>query len=187
MNKLELTNELRKLNIPYNNFQQLWRGQSYLTMIKKCDNISDALDIIECQTDLHESFTYQISRIRDAISKQQNVNGTRTVSDDDVIKVYLNKKDNAKKAGVDFSLSFTTVKNMLRAKKCAFSGLPIHRGTFSIDRIDNKKGYVKGNVVACHCTFNKLKGIIEDKNNDVTFKSVMKAMKKIKKSGLMDR
>lgn len=91
---------------------------------------------------------------------------------------FISKKANADERGIEFKLSFLSFKNMMKAKKCYFTGLPLVDGNRSIDRVDNKKGYVKGNVVACHQTVNCLKGMIEDGTNALTMQNVGKMLKK---------
>ena len=79
------------------------------------------------------------------------------------------KAQNAKDRGIEFSMTFTAMKNILRAKKCYYTGIPLTRPTgetmrasdLTIDRIDATKGYVPGNVVACCHAANKLKSFAE--------------------------
>jgi hypothetical protein len=80
------------------------------------------------------------------------------------------KADNAKERGIEFNMTFQSMKNILGAKKCHYTGLPLTkarpsmpaRGSdLTIDRIDCTKGYVKGNVVACCHAANQLKSQVE--------------------------
>lgn len=81
------------------------------------------------------------------------------------------KKAGAQKRGIYFSLHWLSMYNMMRAERCYYTGLPLCPGarpmhqptatSFTIDRIDNSKGYVKGNVVACCRAFNELKSYAE--------------------------
>lgn len=81
------------------------------------------------------------------------------------------KADNARERCIEFDMTFQSMKNILSAKKCYYTGLPLTRtrhGTFpvrgsdlTIDRIDSSKGYVKGNVVACSHAANQLKSQVE--------------------------
>jgi len=91
---------------------------------------------------------------------------------------YLAKCQNAKSKGHEFSISFTSMKNMLRAKKCYYTGLPLTLDTVTIDRIDNSRGYCVGNVVSCHTSVNSLKGLIENGNNLIGVKEVKMMIKK---------
>lgn len=113
---------------------------------------------------------------------------SRELSDVDfdivVATKYTNKFSNAMQRGLEFNLSLTSFKNMMRAKKCALTGLPVNLGNISVDRLDNKIGYVKGNVVACHKDVNHIKGILEG-HQTVSLKDVYKMMRELKKRGIV--
>lgn len=69
----------------------------------------------------------------------------------------INLEQSAKSRGLDFNLNFATVKKLMSAKKCFYTGVAFQKnGPFArtIDRIDTSKGYVKGNVVAATVEFN---------------------------------
>ena len=72
-------------------------------------------------------------------------------------------KERADEKGIDFDLSLTSVRNLIRANQCYYTGEPLtdevnHPLQRTIDRIDCQRGYVKGNVVACSRYFNEKKG-----------------------------
>lgn len=81
------------------------------------------------------------------------------------------KAENAKKRNIEFNLSHTSMKNLLGAKRCFYTGIPLTKSSgkedelklsdFTIDRIDGSKGYVKGNVVACCHAANQMKNQFE--------------------------
>lgn len=102
------------------------------------------------------------------------------MSDIEIATKYLNKAQHAKDKGIEFTLNFTSFKNVYRAKKCYYTGLPLTDRTRSIDRIDNSIGYVKGNVVACNRDFNTFKGHIENPQNGLNMDNVIKGMSKWK-------
>lgn len=105
--------------------------------------------------------------------------GVTNMNDASIAKAYLNKIDNAKSRGVSFNLPLLSYINVMKAKKCYFTGLTLTDNNRSIDRLDNKLGYVKGNVVACINFFNKLKGITENPNNDITVDIIIKGLEKV--------
>lgn len=115
--------------------------------------------------------------------KTPSSNRTKAAKGDDIAlaRAYLNKADQAKAKGIEFSISLTSFKNMLKARKCFFTGLPLTAETFSIDRIDNTKGYVAGNVASCHLNFNSLKAMIENPTTQLNIDNVTKAMVKLSK------
>jgi hypothetical protein len=81
------------------------------------------------------------------------------------------KAENAKKRGIEFNLTVASMKNLLSAKRCFYTGIGLTKSTgkedelklsdFTIDRIDGSKGYVKGNVVACCHAANQMKNQFE--------------------------
>lgn len=80
------------------------------------------------------------------------------------------KADNARERGIEFNMTFQSMKNILSAKKCHYTGLPLTkprpglplRGSdLTIDRVNCDVGYVKGNVVACSHAANSLKSQVE--------------------------
>jgi hypothetical protein len=78
-----------------------------------------------------------------------------------------------------FDLSFSETKKLMTTKKCFFTGNPLNEKTNdpnkrSFDRIDNKKGYVNGNVVACSESFNKRKGNLTIDEITILFKALQK-------------
>lgn len=85
------------------------------------------------------------------------------MDDYEVVKKYMNLRNSAVARGIMFDLNFVSVKNLLKAKKCYYTGVklndvPGHPHQRTVDRVDNSKGYVKGNVVACANYFNGKKG-----------------------------
>lgn len=80
------------------------------------------------------------------------------------------KAHNAHQRGIEFDMSFQSMKNLLKSKKCYYTGIPLTRpvhgealraSDLTIDRVDASKGYVKGNVVACCHAANQVKSQFE--------------------------
>lgn len=80
------------------------------------------------------------------------------------------KANNAKTRGIEFKLTFTSMRNILKARKCYYTGItltkPENEGALkgsdlTIDRIDSTKGYIPGNVVACCHAANQMKSFAE--------------------------
>ena len=106
------------------------------------------------------------------------------------------KYDEAKRRGLEFNLTFTTMKNLLRAKRCYYTGValtrpekqtegsprpPLRPTDLTIDRVDSSKGYVIGNVVACCNSANNVKAMFE--NPDQQMISMQDAIKLFTKTG----
>lgn len=102
------------------------------------------------------------------------------LTDLDVARKMLNLKQSADSRNIKFELSFNTLKKLMEQKKCFYTGRELDaKGDYSlsIDRIDNKLGYVEGNVVACTVEINR-------KKTDITLEEIemiYKAIKKVKK------
>lgn len=113
----------------------------------------------------------------------------KSMDDLKVAKKYLAKANNAKSAGFDFTLSLKSFQNLMRAKKCGYTGIHLTEGggpqplfsDISIDRIDNSKGYVKGNVIAVAHGVNQFKGNLENPNSVFGFKECERMLKTIKR------
>lgn len=92
------------------------------------------------------------------------------VDDLQVARKFISKRDNALQRGLEFSLSLRGMGNLLRAKKCYYTGIPLtepkagvplRASDRTIDRVDASKGYIAGNVVACCHAANHLKSLCE--------------------------
>lgn len=112
---------------------------------------------------------------------------------------YTNKLQQCKDRNIEFKLSFVQVKNMLRAKQCQLTGIalthtnagkaaqdkcPTQRPTdVTIDRIDNSKGYEKGNVCAVSHVANSVKNGFEMGYGKNAIKAVKMMAKKLGERG----
>ena len=107
------------------------------------------------------------------------------VSDDRLVAKWNSLKVSAAARGLDFKLTLTGLRNVLGADKCRFTKLRIDGNTSSIDRIDSRKGYVTGNVAACHRVFNSVKGVLENPNTALSVDELLEGFAEVKK--LRDR
>lgn len=116
----------------------------------------------------------------------------------EVAKKYHQLYRSASDRGLDFNLSLSDVKALLRRKRCAYSGkemvkgLVVQRGrgqspnALTIDRKNPNMGYVKGNVVSCTHIANQLKNTLEV--GDVKqFKMMKKLLGVLEESGYSGR
>lgn len=74
-----------------------------------------------------------------------------------VLENQLHYMKSAKKRNLDFNLTKGDIRKLLTRKTCYYTGEPLTDNNRSVDRLDNRKGYVKGNVVACTVKANQLK------------------------------
>ncbi|HDR2377121.1 TPA: hypothetical protein QCH88_004368 [Enterobacter asburiae] len=93
---------------------------------------------------------------------------------------YHTKVERTKKRGIEFSLTlddwFMMGKKLLGMGTCDYTNMPFHMGTVagynpkypSVERIDDKKGYVRGNVCVVMRRANELKDCLVDKKTAIT-------------------
>lgn len=102
-----------------------------------------------------------------------------------VIAKYNQLKQSAKSRNIKFSLTFEDVEKLLSVKRCYYTGIRFKpSGSLkarTIDRIDNKKGYEKGNVVACCRQINMLKSDLIEAENSFTYKQIKSFIDKLDK------
>jgi hypothetical protein len=113
---------------------------------------------------------------------QENGSGRGKLTDLDVAKKMINLKQSADARNIKFDLSFTTLKKLMEQKKCFYTGRTLDpRGDYalSIDRIDNKLGYLEGNVVSCTVEINRKKTDITLDEIEMIYKAIKKAKKGI--------
>lgn len=92
---------------------------------------------------------------------------------------FIAKAKSSSDRNIPFTLSFFEYKRLLKAKRCYYTGVELtfeknQPNTFTIDRIDASKGYVKGNCVACSNAINQ-------KKRDLTLLDMKQIFRKIKK------
>lgn len=69
-------------------------------------------------------------------------------------------KSGAKRRGIDWEVTAVDIEQL--PPVCHYTGLELtmdvgERNTFSIDRLDSSRGYVRGNIVPCCAPINKMK------------------------------
>lgn len=106
------------------------------------------------------------------------------MTDLDIAQRLVRTEHSARARGKDFDISFTKMKSLLTAKKCYISGrsLQSHDPTapdyLTIERLDNDKGYVEDNVVACSKVMNGKKG-------DLTVQEITMLYKALKRKNII--
>ncbi len=114
-----------------------------------------------------------------------------TMPDTDIALKYINKKQSAEARGLEFNLSFTSFKNLMKSKRCKYTGVKLTdprtgNGNLlqtdrTIDRIDSKKGYVKGNVVAVCNAANTFKSKFEGEDKVIGIEEATKILNLLKR------
>ena len=84
------------------------------------------------------------------------------VTDRKVARKFLQIESSANERGIHFNMSLRRIRALLSTKTCFFTGEVLnstegHPNQLTFDRIDNEKGYIDSNVVACSLAFNRIK------------------------------
>lgn len=82
------------------------------------------------------------------------------IDDYTIAKKLVQLKQSADSRGIEFTLSFRKVKNLMNSKVCYYTGKKFSKkgiNAKSIDRVDSTKGYTDSNVVACTTDINRKK------------------------------
>jgi hypothetical protein len=112
----------------------------------------------------------------------------KKIPDIEVAKKMINLQQSATSRNIEFDLTFETVKHLMTRTHCYYTGIKFEdegKLAFSVDRVDSKKGYVEGNVVACTVDINSKKSnlshdeirLLNDKINEFLGKTKRKAKK----------
>ena len=80
------------------------------------------------------------------------------LEDIDVAKKMINLQQSATSRNLEYNLTFETTKRLMSYSRCYYTNVEFNdKNLFSIDRVDPKKGYIEGNVVACTIEINSKK------------------------------
>jgi hypothetical protein len=97
------------------------------------------------------------------------------ISDVEVAKKLVNIHSSAQSRNLEFNLTFEYVKKLLEYTTCYYTNIQFTEdGIYarSFDRVDNDKGYVVGNVVACTVDIN-------GKKNNLSIEEIVCLYKKL--------
>jgi len=97
-------------------------------------------------------------------------------SDVEVAKKLLNIYQSAMDRKLEFTLSFESVKTLLKFQTCYYTGRKFDNdGPYarSIDRIDSNKGYIEGNVVSCTVDINGKKSNLSDDEIELLYTKIV--------------
>jgi len=97
------------------------------------------------------------------------------LSDVEVARKMVNIHSSATSRNLEFNLTFDYVKKLLEYDKCYYTNVPFTEeglSARSFDRLDNDKGYILGNVVACTVDIN-------GKKNNLTIDEIICLYKKL--------
>lgn len=114
------------------------------------------------QTEITQSevseVTTETTQVEQPVKKEQPKKDNKPViSDVEVAKKLVNIHSSAQSRNLEFNLTFECVKKLLEYTTCYYTNVPFTEdgpNARSFDRVDNEKGYVVGNVVACTVDIN---------------------------------
>jgi hypothetical protein len=98
-----------------------------------------------------------------------------SISDVEVAKKLVNIHSSAQNRSLEFNLTFECVKKLLEYTTCYYTNVQFTEdgpNARSFDRVDNEKGYVVGNVVACTVDIN-------GKKNNLSIEEIVCLYKKL--------
>ena len=112
----------------------------------------------------------------------------KKLPDIEVAKKMINLQQSATSRNIEFDLTFETVKHLMTRTHCYYTGIKFDdegKLAFSVDRVDSKKGYIEGNVVACTVDINSKKSnltheeikMLNDKIHEFLGKTIKKQQK----------
>lgn len=118
----------------------------------------------------------------------KTIHGMSVVDFDRVVaRKFCNKMDSAKTRNLEFNLSFAQFRALYTRTNCAYTGIPMVIGIDSqqanneltVERVNNLKGYVAGNVIAVCKAANSIKSVFEDPSTFLTVENAIRMFAKI--------
>ena len=111
------------------------------------------------QTEVTQSEVSEVTtETTEPVKKEQPKKDNKPIiSDVEVAKKLVNIHSSAQSRNLEFNLTFECVKKLLEYTTCFYTNVTFTEdgpNARSFDRVDNEKGYVVGNVVACTVDIN---------------------------------
>lgn len=113
--------------------------------------------------------------VKPEVKKEPKPHGCLSLPDIEVAKKLVNIHSSAQSRNLEFDLSFEYVKKLLEYTTCFYTNVQFTEDgphARSFDRVDNDRGYVIGNVVACTTDIN-------GKKNNLTVDEIICLYKKL--------
>jgi hypothetical protein len=158
---------------------------------------SDLTDVISSKPNIaiNNNATIGNSRFQHIVSTEKKSLANQPITAEAehglfVAHKYIQTQRSAHARGLTFSISISELDNILSKKVCHFTGEElIHyqhntengeelpRNYLTLDRLDNDKGYIPGNVVACSKEINTMKGTMsmDEFNVAMAFKQLVQS------------
>ena len=141
----------------------------------------------------HINKTAKENNFKLALKNDQTINGKKVINtkrafDALVARKYYEKYRNAEDRGINFDLSFTDVKKLLKETHCYFTGVEFSKEkgnelSMTFERIDENEGYTKENTKAVTYAANNWKSMVIDNggslSNNLTVEQIKLLLEKL--------
>lgn len=111
--------------------------------------------------------SFQASLVENAACNVESDLGIKTQKvnfDVALAELYLHKRKDSLKRGIDFELTIQDLSKLIKLKKCQYTGINFveddEKYKRSFDRLDSTKGYTKENTYAVCYVFNQIKNTL---------------------------
>jgi hypothetical protein len=150
-------------------------------MTKKKEKLEPVISEITESESVTESVTEVVSDIKPEVKQdikpkpEPKKENKPIISDIEVAKKLVNIHSSAQNRNLEFNLTFEYVKKLLEYTTCYYTNVQFTEdgpNARSFDRVDNDKGYVVGNVVACTVDIN-------GKKNNLSIEEIVCLYKKL--------
>ena len=143
--------------------------------MKKKESVTDNGEVQQSQEPVKQEPTKQEPVKQEPKKEPVRKETKSTISDVEVAKNLVNIHSSAQSRNLEFNLTFEYVKKLLEYNTCYYTNVEFtEEGPYarSFDRVDNDKGYVIGNVVACTVDIN-------GKKNNLSIEDIICLHKKL--------
>jgi hypothetical protein len=132
-----------------------------VTFIPKDENAPKLIEQIEVKEEVKKEVNVPVLKLHRSVEESISLSfdsKSNTYKDEAVANFYIKKINEAKRRNIEFSISLYSFMEIVKAKQCYYTGYVYKcNAEKSLDRLDNDKGYVEGNVVSCLSSFNTAK------------------------------
>lgn len=102
---------------------------------------------------------------------------------------YRDKANDAKNRGLEFSLTFAEFRRLFARTRCEYTGIDMNlpkleggvqvKTNLTIERIDNRLGYVSGNCIAVCYAANNVKSVFENPQSPLNMEHAIRMFSKL--------
>ena len=110
-----------------------------------------------------------------------------------IAKKYRNKIDDAARRGLEFNLTLLEFRRLYTRRRCEYTNLPLELSrnengkqtnrSLTLERVDNKQGYVSGNVITVCKAANGIKAVFENPDNPLNVEQAIMMFRNIERIG----